>query len=175
MMPERLAFIFETVILIFIVWLILFLSTLLHEIGHAAGYMIATGDGHWSIRVGSGRRLFSVKRLTVKMLPFDGCFVPSEKGRIDTTAKLISMLSGGPAVSLILVVLLIAMRSGYLSMHTDVISDGAAEFLLNTALWVNSVILILSLIPIHYFHGEIKGMETDGLQIVNAVRNRKDR
>ena len=35
-------------------------------------------------------------------------------------------------------------------------------------IWKN--ILILSLIPSRYFFGEIKGTETDGMQIIHAVR-----
>ena len=38
----------------------------------------------------------------MKLLSFDSCFIPAEKNKIDTTAKLIATLSGGPAVSLIL-------------------------------------------------------------------------
>ena len=37
-----------------------------------------------------------------------------------------------------------------------------------------SLILILSLLPAHYFHGEMKGMETDGLQILHAIRRKAE-
>ena len=37
------------------------------------------------------------------------------------------------------------------------------------ALFCNVFILIQSVIPAHYFYGEIKGMETDGRKIINAI------
>lgn len=174
-MPKVLALIIEAAVFLCALWLLFFLSTLLHEAGHALGYRIATGDGHWHIRVGSGKTLLDAGRLTVKLLPFDGCFVPSEKKRIDTTAKLIAMLSGGPAVSLILAAVLLTARLGGISPHSEVITPAAIEAFLNIALFINMFTLILALIPAHYFHGEIKGMETDGLQIINALRSHRNR
>ena len=43
------------------------------------------------------------------------------------------------------------------------------------ALSINAFTLVMSLLPTHYFHGEIKGMETDGLQIIRAVRERRNK
>lgn len=172
-MPKIVAIIFELAIFVCALWVLFFLSTLLHEVGHALGYMIATGDRHWHIRVGSGRNLLNTKRLTVKLLPFDGFFTPLEINKIDTTAKLIAMLSGGPVVSLILVAVLLLAKLGGISLHSEVIASDAIESFVNIALSINLFILILSLIPAHYFLGEIKGAETDGLQIINAIKRHR--
>lgn len=51
--------------------------------------------------------LLNTKRLTVKMLPFNGFFTLPEKNKIDTVAKLIGTLSGGPVFSLVLVIVLL--------------------------------------------------------------------
>lgn len=51
-MPKVLAVIFELAIYVGALWLLFLLSTLLHEVGHAVGYLLATGDTHWHIRVG---------------------------------------------------------------------------------------------------------------------------
>ena len=153
--------------------MISFLSTLWHELGHAVGYMLATGDRHWHIRVGWGKRLLNTKPLTVNLLVFDGFFTPSEK-KIDTKAKLIMTLAGGPAASLLLVAGLLALRLGGLSFQSAFFADGAVEFFVNSALSVNLCILVLSLAPVHYFHGEMKGTETDGLQIIHALKKHKD-
>ena len=169
-MPKIIAMTIELAIFVCALWVLFFLSTLLHEAGHALGYMIATGDRHWHIRVGSGKKLLNTKRLTVKLLPFDGCFIPSGKNKIDTTAKLIAMLSGGPAVSLILAAVLLLIKLGSISLHSEVIASDAIESFISIALSINLFTLILALIPAHYFHGEIKGMETDGLQIINAIK-----
>ena len=173
-MPGMVAMIIELAIFVCLLWALFFLSTFLHEIGHALGYMIATGDGHWHIRVGSGKELLNTGRLTVKLLPFDGCFVPLMENKTDTRAKKITVLSGGPAVSLILVAALLPVRSAGISLHSEVIASGAVEFFINSALFINAFILILSLVPTHYFHGETKGLETDGLQIINAIRRKEE-
>ena len=170
-MPKIIAMIIELAILVCALWFLSFLSTFLHEVGYAIGYMIATGDRYWHIRVGSGKKLLTTKRLTVKLLSFDGCFIPSEKNKIDTTAKLIATLSGGPAVSLILVAVLLSIKFGGISLHSEVIASDAIDFFVSSAFSINLFILILALIPIHYFHGEMKGMETDGLQIINAIKS----
>ncbi len=132
--------------------------------------MIATGDRHFHIRVESGKKLLKTRWLTVKLFPFDGCFMPPEKDKADTKAKLIMMLSGGPVVSLILSAILLLLKCGTIPLHSEVISSDAVEFFIGSALSVNLFLLVLSLIPAHYFFGEIKGMETDGLQIIHAIK-----
>ena len=167
------AFIIELLVSVCAMWLLIFLSTFLHELGHALGYMLATGDRNWHIRVGWGKRLLYTKALTVNLLVFDGVFTPSVK-EFDTKAKLITTLSGGPAVSLLLVLGLLGLRFGGASFQSDILADGTIEFFLNSALFLNLYILILSVLPVHYFFGEIKGMETDGLQIIRAMRKDGD-
>ncbi len=162
-MPRITAAVVESAIFICALWVLFFLSILLHEAGHALGYMIATGDGQWHIRVGSGKKLLNAGRLTVKLLPFDGCFIPPEENRIDSTAKRIAMLSGGPAVSLMLVAILLAVKLAGLSFPSEVIASSALESLVTSALSINLFTLVLSLIPAHCFYGETKGMKTDGL------------
>lgn len=174
-MPKIFAVIIELVIFVFSLWVLFFLSTFLHELGHALGYMVATGDRHWNIRVGWGKRILNTKRFSVGLLPFDGFFTPLGEKKIDTTAKLIAVLSGGPAISLILVIGLLLLRFSGITVDSEVITPDAIEFFINCALSVNLFILVLSLIPTHYFLGEIKGLETDGLQIINAIRNKKEK
>ena len=174
-MLKIIAMIVELALSVCALWVVSFLSTFLHEAGHALGYRIATGGRHWHIRVGSGKKLLDTKRLTVKLFPFDGCFMPSEKHAIDTTAKLIATLAGGPAVSLILAAALLTVKFAGVSLRSEVIASDAIEFFLNSALFINLFILILSLIPTRYFHGETKGMETDGLQIIHAIKRHKSK
>ncbi|MBR5071295.1 MAG: hypothetical protein IKX27_05285 [Oscillospiraceae bacterium] len=173
-MPTVIAVIIEISICVCVLWVISFLSTLFHELGHAAGYMFSTGGRRWHIRVGSGKKLLETKFLTVKLLILDGYFDPAED-RIDTKAKLISTLLGGPAVSLILVAALLILRSAGVSFESEILASGTIEFFLNYALFYNAFILIMSVIPAHYFSGEIRGLETDGLKILNALRDRDNR
>ncbi len=168
-MPKIIAFIIELVVCICALWMTAFLSALLHELGHALGYMLTTRDRHWHIRVGWGKRLLNTKALTVRLIVFDGFFAPAEK-KIRTKTQLITTLAGGPAVSLLLTAGLLALRFGGISFHSDFLADSAVESLLNFALATNLMILVLSVSPIHYFHGGIKGLASDGLQIVRAIR-----
>ena len=174
-MPRTVAVILELALFVCVLWLLSFLSTLLHELGHALGYMIATGDGHWHIRVGSGKRLLDTKRLTVKLLPFDGDFTPLNTDKVDTVAKLIAMLAGGPIASLAVVIGLVLLKRGAVPLPSEILAPSAIETFISTALSINLFMLVLSVIPTHYFHGETRGMETDGLQILNAVRSRRSK
>ena len=171
-MPGVFAVTIEILICLCAVWVMLFLSTFMHEFGHAIGYMISTGDRHWHIRVGSGKKLLETKKLTVKLMVFDGYFEPAEN-RIDSKEKLISTLAGGPVVSLALVVILLYLRSTGVSVNSGIITSSAIESFINFALFSNLFIFLSSIIPGYYFYGEIKGMETDGRKIINAMKGRE--
>ena len=116
---------------------------------------------------------YAKNALTVNLLVFDGCFIPSEK-KIDTKAKLIATLSGGPAVSLLLVLGLSILKFVGFSFQSKVLADGVIEFFLNNALCLNLFILILSLLPVHYSHREIKRLQTDRIQLIHAMKKHKD-
>ena len=172
-MPKIAAVIIELAVSVLVIWILTFFSTFLHELGHAFGYMLSTGGRRWHIRVGFGKKLLETKALTVKLLVFDGCFEPIES-RIDSKGKLISTLSGGPAVSLVLAAGLLLLKLKGVSFDSGFIASGAIEFLINYALYLNVFIFVLAIIPAHYFFGEIRGMETDGLQILNAIKSKKE-
>lgn len=168
-MQKIIAAVTECLVLVCAVWFTSFLSTFLHEFGHALGYMLATGDRHWHIRVGWGKRLLETKALTVNLLVFDGFFTPLEM-KIDTKSKLIATLAGGPVVSLLLVLGLSVLRSGELSFRSDMFADGVISYFINYAFLCNLFILIFSVAPVHYFWGKVRGLESDGLQIVHAIK-----
>ncbi len=168
-MPGGIAVVLELLVFLAAMWLLTFLTVFLHELGHAAGYRLAAGDGHWQIRVGWGKRLIHTKRLTVGLLVFDGFFTPSEE-KIDTRAKLIATLVGGPAVSLLLAAGLLVLRSAGLSFRSAVFSESAVRWFLDLLLYGNLFILLASLVPGRYLWGKVKGLETDGRQILNALK-----
>lgn len=169
-MLRIIAVIIELFVSLIALWILTFISTFLHELGHAIGYMIATGDRHWHIRVGWGKRLLDTKRLTVNLLVFDGLFTPSGN-KIDTKSKLISTLLGGPAFSFLLVAGLLVMRFSGLSFQSDFFSGSAVEWVLSYSLYSNLFILFASLVPSHYLWGNVKGMESDGLQVIHATND----
>ena len=168
-MPKIIAVMMELIVIACTMWILAFLAILLHELGHALGYRLSTGGRHWHIRIGWGKQLLRTKVLTVNLLVFDGFFTPLEE-RIDTRAKLIATLSGGPVVSLLLVLGLSVLKFGGFSFHSDILADGVIEFFLNSAFFAELGILLLSVAPVHYFFGAVKGLETDGLQIIHALK-----
>lgn len=106
----------------------------------------------------------------MNLLPFDGLFTPLKKEGICSKSKLIMTLAGGPVASLILVVGLLLLKHGGVSFLSEVLASSAVESFVTVALSVNLSILLLSVAPMHYFLGETKGMETDGLQMIRALR-----
>lgn len=165
--------IIELTIFVCSLWVLSFLSLFLHEIGHAIGYMIATGNGKWHVRIGWGKSVLKTKRLTTNLIPLDGFFKPLEEGKVDTMPKMIAMLLGGPIASLVLVIGLSVLKFGGLTVNSEVVSSSAIESFISIAFFFNVFILVLSILPTHYFFGEVKGLETDGLQIINAIRNKQ--
>ena len=168
-MPDTLAYPLEILIFLLLFWLLSFFSALLHELGHAVGYTIATGDSHWRIRIGTGKRLIHTKRFTVNLFVIDGFFCPLDE-KMDTPAKRIAMLAGGPLASLILLAALFALWLSGIEIQTSVI---LMEPVVSWAVFINTFILFSSVIPTRYLFGEIKGLETDGLLILNNIKKLK--
>ena len=120
-----------------------------------------------------GKRLLNTKALTVNLLVFGGFFAPLGR-KPDTIAQRFTTLSGGPAVSLLLFLSFLVLEFAGFSFPSDILADGDPEFFLNFALFGNLFIPLLSVAPIHYFHGEIKGLETDGLQIIHILKRNRN-
>ena len=171
-MPKMIAVTIETVVLVCALWLLSFMAIFMHELGHALGYMLSTLNRHWHIRVGSGKRLLKTKRLTVKLLVFDGEFIVAGN-TVDSKAKLISTLSGGPILSFISVAVLLLLRFGGMAFDSDIILSSAIEYFINYALISNIFIFLTSVLPFRYFLGEIKGEESDGLKLINAIKSKR--
>ena len=168
-MPDTLAYPLEILIFLLLFWLLSFFSALLHELGHAAGYKIATGDSYWQIRIGTGKRLIHTRKFTVNLFVIDGFFCPLDE-KMDTPAKRITMLAGGPLASLILLAALLAFWFSGIEIQTSVI---LVEPVVSWAVFINTFILFSSVIPTRYLFGEIKGLETDGLLILNNIKKLK--
>ena len=96
---------------------------------------------------------------------------PAEENRLDTKAKRVITLSGGQAVSLILSAFLLSVKTGGVTLRLEGTAPGVAEFLISAAFFIHLFVLIQSVLPARDFYGEIKGLETDGLQIIHALRD----
>ncbi len=172
-MPKIIAVIIEVLVCLFALWFTAFFSTLFHEFGHAVGYMLATGDRHWHIRVGWGKQLLDTKRLTVNLFVFDGFFTPEIK-EFKTKARLIIMLLGGPLFTLLLLAGLSVLKFSGLSFQSGFFAESAVELFVNVAFSINLFLLIISVAPIRYFYGKTKGLASDGLKIIRVIRKHDD-
>lgn len=163
----------DSVMIVCALWAECFISLFLHEFGHALGYMISTGDKDWYIQVGQGKRLLDTKVLKVNLIVLDGFFAP-EDNKIDSKAQLVITLSGGPIVTLLLLIGLLVLKFGGISHSFGVISSGLMNCFFYMALIINFFILLWAVLPAQWIFGETSERETDGMQIMNALKGHEE-
>ena len=154
---------------ILLVWLLYLLSVFLHELGHAAGYRISGGKPGWKVIAGSGPKMFSTSKFTFRLIPVGGYFIPVEEP--ETKKGKIFMLAGGPFVSLLLTVLY--WVACFCLFEFAQPESSLYEILLPTSrllFFYNFFQFLFTVIPIRY-RIVCRGFESDGLQIVHALKN----
>lgn len=155
---------------ILLIWLLCLLSVFLHESGHAAGYRIAAGNVRWKIIAGSGPVMIRTAKYIFRCIPAGGHFIPEKDPGTDK-GKII-MLAGGPFVSLVLAVLFAIINRCIFAFLTD---SSLYEILLRLSaflLYFNFFQFFFTVIPVRY-RVVCRGYESDGLQIINVIRNRQ--
>ena len=151
------------------IWLLTMLSVLLHEFGHALGYMLSTGDRDWHIEVGQGKQLLNTKPLTINLFVIDG-FLSADENKLNTKTHLITTLAGGPIMSLLLVAGRLVLKFGGISPDSEVLASGMIKSLYYIALFINLLILLWSVIPAHGFFRDMDDVGTDVMQIINTLK-----
>ena len=155
---------------IVLIWLLCFLSVLLHELSHALGYRMTGGKAGWKIRAGSGPRILRTAKFTFCLLPVGGYFDPREELR--TKKAKLATLAGGPVVSLLLAALFCACCY-CLAMFMDPEST-RYEILFPVSrflLFFNFFLFIFTAVPMRY-RVVCRGSESDGSQIVQVLRKK---
>lgn len=159
------------VVRILLIWLLCFLSVLLHELGHALGCRIAGEKTEWKIGAGSGPGILRTKRFAFRLLPVGGYFDPREELR--TTKIRIVTLAGGPLVTLLLAALFCACCF-CLAGFSD--PEGALrEVLLPVSrflMFYNLFLFFFTAVPMRY-RVVCRGFESDGLQILHLLKHEK--
>ena len=160
----------ECFVRIVLIWLLCLLSVLLHELGHAAGYRISGGKAGWKVAVGSGPRLISTSKYVFRLFPAGGYFVPEEETK--TNKEKIIMFAGGPFVSLLQAVLywgicFCVFRFVQPESSLREILLPASRFLV----FFNFFQFLSTAIPIRY-RIVCRGHESDGLQIIHALKHK---
>ncbi len=146
-----------------ILYLFLMFSILFHELGHLSGYKITIKPNDWIIQLGTGKELFSTKRLRYHAIPIGGAFL-FEHG-LKTKKEQLLMSAGGPIFTAILIILLFILQRHPLGY----VSNDAIVWMRNYNLWI----LFFSLIPMKYpaFLGIDEVKVSDGMAILHALRN----
>ena len=156
---------------IILIWLLCLLSVLLHELGHALGYRISGGKAGWKVIVGSGPRMIGKSKYIFCLIPAGGYFIPKEEPERNK-AKIL-MYAGGPILSLMQAVLYGIIYFCF----PEFVRPGSNlyEILLSVSAFLfyfNFFQCLFTVIPIRY-RVVCRGFESDGLQIVHALKNKE--
>ena len=156
---------------ILLIWFLCLISVLFHELGHALGYRISGGKAGWRVIAGSGPEIIETSKYIFCLIPAGGYFLPEEETR--TNKEKLMMLAGGPVVSLLQAVLYWAVCFCIFNFVQP--ESSLWEILFPTSkflVFYNFFQFLFTVIPIRY-RVVCRGFESDGLQIVHVLKNKK--
>ena len=156
---------------ILLIWVLCLISVLFHELGHALGYRISGGKAGWRVIAGSGPEIIETSKYIFCLIPAGGYFLPEEETK--TNKEKLMMLAGGPVVSLLQAVLYWAVCFYIFSFVQP--ESSLWEILFPTSkflVFYNFFQFLFTVIPIRY-RVVCRGFESDGLQIVHVLKNKK--
>lgn len=156
---------------ILLIWFLCLISVLFHELGHALGYRISGGKAGWRVIAGSGPEIIETSKYIFCLIPAGGYFLPEEETR--TNKEKLMMFAGGPVVSLLQAVLYWAVCFCIFSFVQP--ESSLWEILFPTSkflVFYNFFQFLFTVIPIRY-RVVCRGFESDGLQIVHVLKNKK--
>ena len=154
-----------------LIWFLCLISVLLHELGHALGYRISGGKAGWRVIAGSGPEIIETSKYIFCLIPAGGYFIPEEETK--TNKEKLMMLAGGPVVSLLQTVLYWAVCFCIFSFVQP--ESSLWEILFPTSkflVFYNFFQFLFTVIPIRY-RVVCRGFESDCLQIVHVLKNKK--
>ena len=160
-----------------LVWPVLwFVAIFLHELGHAIMYQIAFSCSDWKIVLGSGRPIFKSRKLEINTLFFvGGLFIPQRK--YEAKRLRLNLVSLGGSFANVIIILCVLAISHFLSGLDFYRIHGAIIFLIETilsaALIANVFMFIVSILPMTYSFGILKGKPSDGLRILRRFTSSK--
>lgn len=159
----------ETALGILIYYLAFMISIFIHELGHLVGYRIARKDNDWTIQLGTGKVLFSIKWLKVNLFPISGLF--EYKKTLKGKRENLLMTSGGPIFTTTFIILLFVLLNIIKTNVSGCIDS--FKMLLNKMLYYNLWMLFFTLMPIKYPVFVSMFEKSDGLVILNLLRNKQ--
>lgn len=151
---------------IFLMWSAIMLCSSIHEMGHAIGYMITAKDNNWSIQLGIGKKLFTIKKFTFCLVPFSGYFMPSGQKSLSKN-QTIAMCIGGPIANIFLLILLYLFKNNIIflvQVRTNMINMASImNYCMEYSIWM----LIASALPINNL-----GYVSDGYKVYESFKKK---
>lgn len=151
-----------------LIWICLFLVTLVHEMGHAIMYQIFFKEKNWHITIGKGKPIINLKKFTIKALPIYG-FINYELKHKGSKLQHIMTSLGGPLANVFFIVLLIFL-SRTIKTSDPTLGQQNLLWFLGFTFWVHVNQFVFTAIPMKYSNWPYKGHISDGMRILKKVR-----
>lgn len=153
---------------VLLLWALCESSCLLHELGHALGHRLGGRRGAWKILVGSGATFLNTERLSLRVFPMGGYYLPEIEE--ESKREKLLMLAGGPLVSLLLALLYGLLRFAVFPASNT--GDGLIDWGYVSSflfLW-NLFQFLFTALPLRYRIVN-RGQESDGRQFLSALKS----
>lgn len=159
-------------LLLLLIWICMFLSMLVHEMGHVLMYRIFFREKDWNITIGVGRTIIKFKKFTVRIFPISGYYNYESKDN-GSKFKRIMMYLGGPLVNLLFIVLLRFLLQMITANKLTFEQKNLVWFLTFT-FWFHVFQFVSSAVPMRYSFWPYEGYMSDGMEILKeATKTRK--
>lgn len=159
-------YLLNIILLILLVWIGIFLVNLVHEFGHILMYRIFFCDKHWHITIGTGRTVFKLKRLTLKVIPLRA-FYNVESKNDGSKLQDIMMHLGGPLANVFFIVLLIFLSQ---IIKAELELPNLVWFL-GFTFWANVGQFVFTVVPMKYSFWPYIGFISDGMRILKRIKD----
>lgn len=129
----------------------MFISILIHELGHVLMLQMTTGNKDWHITVGIGKTIFKGKRVTINLLFVWGFFLNKKDEDKQVTKIQNILISAGGIIANIFILLLIVVFAAY--MENNQMSANEMNLIAEmtrTLFALNLYLAIGSVIPMRY-------------------------
>ncbi|MEG1411443.1 MAG: hypothetical protein RSD36_16510 [Terrisporobacter sp.] len=162
-------------IIIFIIMYIFIspITTLLHELSHAAMALLFSNDNVY-VNIGSNdiRKVVKINRLIINIGKYKHIknisFGYVNYSEINSKIKNIIIFASGP-----LMTLFIALISNYILINTLNSKYLILPSIANSIFWISIIQLFATIIPQNYNYGSYRGFTSDGYKILKLIRKSK--